>query len=414
MPDEVTSGLSLVHNAGIAQRLSLRGPVIESTRPRCTLVTLVVALMIAQAAAVGCATAGASAAGRTGPTRVVDVAALPQLDELVGRLTDLEVIFVGERHDRYEDHLAQLAVLEGLQQRGESLAIGMEAFQQPLQTHLDAYVAGAISEEEMLRRTEYFSRWRFDYRLYRPILRFARQHGIPVIALNLPNELTEKVGDVGIAGLSKEERAQLPEGIDRGDPAYRARLKRAFEAHPGMDEKDFEHFLEVQLLWDEGMAARAAQFLAEHPERTLVVLAGVGHVEYGQGIPARLGSRRPSKSAILINGRGRNFDLELADFLLFPEPVELSKAGLLGVMIDGQSGGPGVVVEGFAEVSGAKDAGIEEQDRIVRLGDTPVDEYADLRIALIDRGAGTMVPVEVLRDRIIGESERLRFKVRLH
>lgn len=388
--------------------------MIESTRPRYTLVTLVIALMTLQVAAVGCATAGASDASRADQTRVVDVAALPQLGEFVGRLTDLEVVFVGERHDRYEDHLNQLAVLQGLQQRGTSLAIGMESFQQPFQAHLDAYVAGAISEEEMLRRTEYFSRWRFDYRLYRPILRFARRHGIPVIALNLPSELTEKVGDVGIAGLSREERAQLPEGIDRDNAAYRARLKEAFEAHPGMDEKDFEHFLEVQLLWDEGMAARAARFLSDHPAKTLVVLAGVGHVEYGQGIPARLQARRPSASAILINGRGRELDLDSADFLLFPEPVELPKAGLLGVMIDGETGGPGVVVKGFAEVSGAKNAGIEERDRIVRLADTRIEEYADLRIALLGRAPGTSVAVEVLRDRMIGASERLDFKVKLH
>ena len=32
-----------------------------------------------------------------------------------------------------------------------------------------------IEEEYLLRETEYFERWRFDYRLYRPIFRFARQ-----------------------------------------------------------------------------------------------------------------------------------------------------------------------------------------------------------------------------------------------
>ena len=45
----------------------------------------------------------------------------------------------------------------------------------------------------MLKQTEYFTRWRFDYRLYRPILRFARDQGLPLVALNVPRELTERV-----------------------------------------------------------------------------------------------------------------------------------------------------------------------------------------------------------------------------
>lgn len=348
-------------------------------------------------------------------TPVVEVAALPSLRELIARLADRRVVFVGERHDRYEDHLNQLEVIEGLHRNGKDLAIGMEAFQQPFQGHLDDYVAGRISEEEMLCRTEYFTRWRYDYRLYRPILRFARAQGIPVIALNLASELTEKVGDVGLDGLSQAERARLPSRIDRQDPAYRARLAAAFEAHPMLQEsKDFEHFLEVQLLWDEGMAERAATYLKANPSKRLVVLAGDGHLEYGQGIPRRLRERLATQSAILINGRDRQLDPELADFLLYPPAASLPEAGLLGVMIDDAPGEAGVIVKGFAEDSGAKAAGIAERDRILRVGDVQVHRYSDLRIALIDRSAGSTIKVEVLRDRLFGGAERLSFDVTLH
>jgi uncharacterized iron-regulated protein len=133
-------------------------------------------------------------------TRVVDPATLTGLDALVTKLADRRVVFVGESHDRYEDHLNQLAVIRGLHERDVDLAIGMEMFQQPFQPALDAYIAGEISEVEMLRRTDYFERWRFDYRLYRPILRYAREHGIPVIALNLDGEITAKVGKAGTGG----------------------------------------------------------------------------------------------------------------------------------------------------------------------------------------------------------------------
>lgn len=103
-------------------------------------------------------------------TRVLDLDALTDMDWLIDRIADRRVIFIGESHDRYEDHLNQLAVIAGLHARGKPLAIGMEFFQQPFQGAIDAYIAGEIDEAEFLRRTQYFDRWRFDYRLYRPIL----------------------------------------------------------------------------------------------------------------------------------------------------------------------------------------------------------------------------------------------------
>lgn len=347
-------------------------------------------------------------------TKVIDLSELTGLPGLIGGLAGKRVVFVGESHDRYEDHLNQLAVIRGLHEQGKDLAIGMEFFQQPFQEHLDAFVAGEISEKEMLRRTEYFERWRYDYRLYRPILRFAREQSIPVIALNIAAEITEKVGDEGLDALTEEERARIPAEIDRDDPAYRERVRAVFDHHPQAKEADFEHFLSVQLLWDEGMAERAARYLAEHPEKSMVILAGIGHLEYGQGIPKRLLRRQPMDAAVVISGRSRELDPDLADYLLLPRRVELPATGMLGVMLDLDSEGKGVGVEGFANDSGAQAAGMKEGDRIVSVGGEPIDSYADVRIALMDSRPGQKMPVEVMRERLLGGEERLSFEVELH
>lgn len=347
-------------------------------------------------------------------TAVIDVAAVADIETLLERLADKRVVFVGESHDRYEDHLNQLAIIAGLQAQGKDLAIGMEFFQQPFQPHLDAFVAGELDEADFLRQTEYFERWRFDYRLYRPILRFARDNRIPIVALNLEKEITDQVGDGGIASLSADQSGRIPADIDRDDEDYRNHVKAVFDMHPKGDDAVFEHFLEVQLLWDEGMAARAARYLEANPGKTLVVLAGAGHVEYGRGIPARVQRRLPVPSATVINGTLRPFDPELADFILFPRQVELPATGLLGVMLDTESEGEGIGVQGFAETSGAKTAGVEEGDRIVRVGDTVIDSYADIRIALMDSLPGQKLPVEILRKPLLGGPERMTFEVELH
>lgn len=366
-------------------------------------------------------------------TAVVDMTTLGDLNGLIDKLASRRVIFVGETHDRYEDHLNQLAIIDGLRLRGKDVAIGMEPFQQPFQGDLDAYIAGAIDEAELLRRTDYFERWRYDYRLYRPILRLARAHGIPVIALNLEREITEAVGDGGLEALDSAQRSRIPADLDRSDAAYVARVRSVFDAHPITRDKDkagddeagpeaaaaaaqarFERFLTVQLLWDEGMAERAAAYLQEHPEKTLVVLAGSGHLEYGQGIPNRVQRRIQVPAAVVLNGTRRDLDPKAADFLLYPRGVALPAAGLLGVLLDTDSKGEGVAVKGFSENSGAKAAGMEEADRIVRVGETTIAAYADLRIALVDSRPGQRVQVEVLRKPLFGSPDRVSLEVELH
>ena len=197
------------------------------------------------------------------------------------RLDDARVVMVGETHTRYDHHLTQLEIIRRLHELNPNLAIGMEAFQQPFQWALDEYISGAMDEQEMLRATEYYQRWRMDYRLYAPILRYAREHGLPVVALNLPAELTRQVGRHGMDGLSEEARARLPAEIDRTDAAYAQRLREVFAHHPNERGQPFEHFLEVQLLWDEGMAERAADYL-EANDGTPVTIPDSGVLSQGQ------------------------------------------------------------------------------------------------------------------------------------
>ncbi len=129
-----------------------------------------------------------------GATPALDLSAVSSLEALIPALAEKRVVLIGETHDRFDHHLIQLEIIRGLHAIYPELAIGMEAFQQPFQRHLDDYVAGKLSETELLRATEYYQRWRFDFRLYQPILSYAREHRLPLVALNLPGELTRKVG----------------------------------------------------------------------------------------------------------------------------------------------------------------------------------------------------------------------------
>ncbi|MBK8163779.1 MAG: ChaN family lipoprotein [Gammaproteobacteria bacterium] len=249
---------------------------------------------------------------------VLDLSHLSALQDILPALADRRVVYVGETHDRYAHHLTQLEIIKAMHASNPRLAIGMEMFQQPFQGYLNDYIAGVLSESEMLVATEYFRRWRYDYRLYAPILRYARDNGLPVVALNVAGDLVEKVRAQGIDGLDAADRARLPADIERGNAEYEARLRAIYELHPHTEGRGFERFLDGQLVWDEGMAERAARYLEEHPGHAMVVLAGSGHLAYGDGIPRRLERRVPVQGAIVLNGWEGEIAPGVADYLLMP------------------------------------------------------------------------------------------------
>ena len=330
---------------------------------------------------------------------VVDLSALIDLSSLVEKVSDKQVVFVGESHDQYQHHLNQLAIIKGLHAKHSDLAIGLEFFFQPYQSVLDRYIRGEIDESDLIRQTDYFNRWRFDYRLYRPIFRYAREQGIPLIALNLESEITEQVGREGIESLPEELKMRIPSQIDRDNQDYRKRLQAIFDAHPHREGRDFERFLDVQLLWDEGMAQQAAEWIKANPGRHLVILAGVGHLMYGDGIPSRLSRRVPASQAIVLNVNSpAELNQELADYLILAAEQPLPPRGKLGVFLNVEDSPPSV--SGFVKESGAAEAGIKEKDRLISIDDQPILSYADLRIALMDRTVGETVKVAVERDRL--------------
>jgi uncharacterized iron-regulated protein len=360
-----------------------------------------------------CTSAAAEAGWKTPAVRAGDTAI--GFDAFIEALAGRRVVFVGEQHDRYEQHLNQLEIICRLLAGGDQLAIGAEFFQQSYQAALDDYVAGAIDLDGLLERSSYFSNWGFDFRLYAPILRFARAHHLAVVALNIPSAVSRAVAQGGFGALSEAQRRWVPADIDRSDADYRKRLRAVFEQHPEKARGSFEHFVDAQLLWDEAMAERAARYLRDHPHKGLVVLAGVGHIAFGSGIPNRLARRVDATMVTVLQsaGHGGAGASGAADFRLLTEPMALPPAGKLGVIIETTDAG--VVVQAVADNSGARAAGVKVGDRILAVGERPVERFDDVKIVLWDKPPGETVMVRVQRPSgEAGAPETLDLPVRLH
>lgn len=206
---------------------------------------------------------------------------------MVEEVADARVILVGEDHQRTDNHAAQLALIMQLHEQDVPFAIGLEMFTAPTQGKLDRWVAGTLSRNEFIRL--YYREWAMPWPLYQDIFLYAREHRIPLIALNVPRAITRKVARKGFAALTPKERKQIPEGITCSvDPAYRAMIREAFSGH-AHNGKSFDHFCEAQMLWNKTMAWYVRKFLGRDEHARVVVLAGVGHAMKG-GIPQELAS----------------------------------------------------------------------------------------------------------------------------
>ncbi len=223
-------------------------------------------------------------------------------DAMVDRLATASHVYVGELHDQANHHAFQAKVFEALygKWRGKRVALGLEMFYRPFQPALDAYVAGEIDEKEMLEKTDWDGRWHNYWDAYAPMIRFCREHRIPVLALNAPREVTTTARVKGLAALSPEQKAMLPD-LDFADAAHRAHFKAAFGPHAGaMGEEKLEGFYRAFLIWDEVMGATVASFLARNgPDAHVVVVAGDGHVGDRCGIPAHA-EKRTGRSYLTV------------------------------------------------------------------------------------------------------------------
>jgi uncharacterized iron-regulated protein len=231
------------------------------------------------------------------PSRVVDAKTRAELDgpALEARLRAARVVYVAEAHPNPHHHAVQAAIVDRATRAGLSPSVGLEMIQRPFQAPLDAWRANQRTEDELLAGVEWADRWGFEFGLYRWVFDHARVRGLPLVALNAPRELTRKIARQGLAALTPEEKATLPELV-LTDEAHRAFVRRAFEGHTtgehAMPPEAFERFYAAQVTWDETMASAIAEHLtARGPDARMIVLAGLGHVARGLGIPARAARR---------------------------------------------------------------------------------------------------------------------------
>ena len=357
----------------------------------------------------------------TSPVGPEEIYTIPEgekisFDQLVERIDSSKVTFIGEAHDQIQHHHVQLRILQGLLAKGKDLVVAMEMFSRSQQPVLDRWSRGELTEREFRKQTSWDVTWGIDYQLYKGILDEAKDHHLKILALNVEREWVTKVAKNGIRGLSAEDRSRLPE-MDLTDKEHRAYVRRIYDSHRGGQSKDFERFYESQSLWDEGMAETLSEFLKtpESQGKTIVVIAGNGHIVFDFGIPKRFHRRTPSPfKTIVLKEWTKEPDTDilssstsapLADFLWVtpPNPPE-QKRPRIGVTLREKEGAQGLWIERVVPGSPAEKAGLLSGDQLIAVEGKEISEVTEIHEALSRKGWGKDVSLTIIRQ---GEKKEL-------
>lgn len=194
----------------------------------------------------------------------------PKPDQITG-LLPADAILLGEQHDAPDHQRIHLFVVETLAGRHALAALALEMASQGQSTEK----LSPDADEDLVRTTLQWSNGTWSWATYGPVVMAAVRAGVPVVGANLPNaRLRETMADPGFELL-------LP------DPALKVQQQRIRTGHCDLlPESQVGPMTRVQIARDITMAQTVVQ--RARPGKTVVLLAGSGHVDRALGVPQHL------------------------------------------------------------------------------------------------------------------------------
>lgn len=217
-------------------------------------------------------------------------------EQIITAVTEADVLFFGEEHSDSIGHYLEQYLFKALHTvYGKKTVLSLEMFETDGQLVLNEYLGGQIDETRFTKDIRLWS----NYKDYRPLIEFAKQNRIPVIAANPPRRYVSMVSRKGMDALndlSKEAKRFLPPlPYDTADGAYRNKF---FELLKGAPETQKNTIYHSQNLWDAGMSYSIHRLLKKHKGRKVFHCVGRFHTDEKLGMAAQL-KKRNSKLRIL-------------------------------------------------------------------------------------------------------------------
>jgi uncharacterized iron-regulated protein len=211
------------------------------------------------------------------------------IDKIIADCAAADVLFFGEEHNDSAGHYLENKIFRALHTAyGSNVALSMEMFETDNQLVLNEYLAGKTDESRFSKDVRLWS----NYKDYRPMIEYAKQNQISVIAANPPRRYVSMVSRRGMKSLdsiSKEAKKYLPKlPYDTLTGRYREKFFEIMKGSPGGENPRVYH---SQSLWDAGMANSIHKFLKKNKGQKIFHCVGGFHTEEKLGTAAQLQMR---------------------------------------------------------------------------------------------------------------------------
>ncbi|MEZ5347538.1 MAG: ChaN family lipoprotein [Pyrinomonadaceae bacterium] len=250
------------------------------------------------------------------------------VDQILTRMASADVVFLGEYHDDAIGHALQFEIFKqafNSYRKQRDLALSLEMFERDVQIVLDEYRKGLISESHFLRSSRPWGNYQTDYR---PLVEFAKENKLEIVAANAPRRYVNMVSRKGRDSLDQLDPEALkwlaPIPFPKPSVEYTEKFNSLMGGHGS------ENILDSQTLWDATMADAVSRQLSKSDRSLVIHLNGGFHTENRLGTVEQLLNYAPKSRILVVTMRYeedfKSFDkakhLNLGDFVILTDAKE--------------------------------------------------------------------------------------------
>lgn len=244
-----------------------------------------------------------------------------EYSEVLKAALESDIVFFGELHNSPICHWLELELTKDLYAiKKENLVMGAEMFESDNQLILNEYLSGKVREKNFEDEMKLWDNYKSDYK---PLVKFAFENKIPLIATNIPRRyasLVNKKGLIALDSLSNDAKVLLPPLPIAYDPELKG-YKGLVEMMKEAGGHDTLYIAKAQAIKDATMAHFILQNWKEG--KVFIHYNGTYHSDNFEGIVWYIRQEKPDLRILTISSVEqdtisvlREENLNLADYTL--------------------------------------------------------------------------------------------------
>ena len=225
------------------------------------------------------------------------------MNQVIDAVGKSDAVFLGENHDDAVAHYLQAEIFKKTFEtygKNRKVTLSLEMFERDVQIVLNEYLKDLITEKKFLDDSRPWNNYKTDYR---PLVEFAKQNKLDVVAANAPRRYVNMVsrnGRESLDQLSPEAKKWLaPLPYAESSDAYAKKFTDLMGGMPS-NTQNVSKILESQTLWDTTMAFSIADYLKNNKNALVVHLNGSFHTENRLGTAEQLLKFNPKLKVLVI------------------------------------------------------------------------------------------------------------------